>query len=154
MPLCLQLVMKLPSKEKDEWVRQVEREQFPENVKGQAEWAQVRAKTLHVRERYNEQTISEEKGVSHQKRMPKGAHKYQTMHVEADTKPQQRKCAICTKEHSEAKCPTLLAASVDQRWELVKSKKVCFGCLQGGHQQRQCIRSMKCGVDSCEKGHH
>ena len=110
----------------------MEREQFPENVKGLAEWAQVRAKTLRVRERYNEQTVSEEKGVSHQKRMPKEAHKYQTMHVEADTKPQQRKCVICTKEHSEAKCPTLLAASVDQRWDLVKSKKVCFGCLRGG----------------------
>ena len=57
VPLCLQLVRKLPSKEKDEWVRQVEREQFPENVKGLAEWAQVRAKTLRVRERYNEQTV-------------------------------------------------------------------------------------------------
>ena len=34
VPLCLQLVRKLPSKEKDEWVRQVECEQFPENVKG------------------------------------------------------------------------------------------------------------------------
>ena len=53
------------------------------------------------------------------------------------------------------KCPTLLAASVDQRWDLVKSKKVCFGCLSsGGHQRRQCTGSMKCGLDSCEKGHH
>ena len=88
--------------------------------------------------------------------MPKGAHKYQTMHVEADTKPQQRKCAIhvCTKEHPEAKCSTLLAASIDQRWDLVKSKKVYFGCLRGGHQRLQCTRSMKCGVDSCEKDHH
>ena len=86
--------------------------------------------------------------------MPKGAHKYRTMHVEPDTKPQQRKCVICNKKHSEAKRPTLLAASIDQRWDLVKSKKFCFGCLRGSHQRRQCSRSMKCGVDSCEKGHH
>ena len=72
MPLCLQLVRKLPSKEKDEWVRQVEREQFPENVKGLAEWAQVRAKTLRVRERYNEQTVSEEKGCLASKAHAKG----------------------------------------------------------------------------------
>ena len=60
------------------------------------------------------------------------------------------------KEHSETKCPTLIAVSVVQRWDLVKLKKVCFGCLRGDHdyQRRQCTRSMKCGVDNCEKCRH
>ena len=93
----------------------MEREQFPENVKGLAEWAQVRAKTLRVRERYDEQAVSEEKSVSHQRRTPKGCHRYQSMHAETEMKPQQSKCAIYTKEHSETKCPKLLAVSVDQR---------------------------------------
>ena len=40
--LTVKVVRKLPSREEDEWVRQVEREQFPENIKGLAERAQAR----------------------------------------------------------------------------------------------------------------
>jgi hypothetical protein len=53
MPLCTQLVRKLPPSEKDEWVRQVERKQVAENVKGLAEYAQLRVKSLRKRDRYN-----------------------------------------------------------------------------------------------------
>jgi hypothetical protein len=37
MPLCTQLVRKLPPSETNEWVRTVERKQVTENVKGLAE---------------------------------------------------------------------------------------------------------------------
>ncbi|CAB4024185.1 Hypothetical predicted protein [Paramuricea clavata] len=53
MPLCTQLVRKLPPSEKDEWVRQIERKQVTENVKGLAEYAQLRVKLLRKRDRYN-----------------------------------------------------------------------------------------------------
>ena len=135
-------------------MRQVERENYTENVKGLAQWAQARAKTLRMRERYNEQAGSEEKSVPQLRRAPKTSQRYQTMHIETDAKPQQRKCALCSKEHPEVKCPTLLAASVEQRWDLVKAKKVCFGCLRGAHMRRQCTRFSKCGVDGCDKGHN
>jgi hypothetical protein len=46
MPLCTQLVRKLPPSEKDEWVRQVEHKQVTENVKGLSEYAQLRVKSL------------------------------------------------------------------------------------------------------------
>ena len=57
-PLCTQLVRKLPPSDKDEWVRQVERDYVDEDVRGFAEWAQARAKTLRKRERYNDSPIS------------------------------------------------------------------------------------------------
>ena len=71
MPLCLQLVRKLPSKEKDEWVRQVEREQFPENVKGLAEWAQVRAKhCVYASAIMNRQYFMSDRGAGETMRKP------------------------------------------------------------------------------------
>lgn len=65
------------------------------------------------------------------------------------------KCALCDgiEKHKESECPVFSAANVNQRLEIVKSKGVCFGCLEQGHQRRQCT-APKCGVDSCEKGHH
>ncbi|XP_048576390.1 uncharacterized protein LOC125558915 [Nematostella vectensis] len=72
LPLCTQLVRKLPAEERDEWVRQVERGQVQEDLKGLAEWAQTRSKTLRMRERYNEQptakSVPAAKGASQQRR--------------------------------------------------------------------------------------
>jgi hypothetical protein len=53
IPLCTLLVQKLPPRERDEWVKQVESEDYSEDMKGLAKWAQVRAKTMRKRERYN-----------------------------------------------------------------------------------------------------
>jgi hypothetical protein len=44
------LVQKLPPRERDEWVKQVESEDYSEDMKGLAKWAQVRAKTMRKRE--------------------------------------------------------------------------------------------------------
>ena len=46
-------------------------------------------------------------------------------------KAQLGKCTLCDSKdkHKEGDCLVLLAADINQRWELVKLKKVCFGCL-------------------------
>ena len=148
MPLCTQLVRKLPPSEKDEWVRQVERKQVTKNVKGLAEYAQLRAKSLPKRDRYNTPAPPKE----YPKFNPKFAHKRAYL-----AKAQAWKCfyaMVLRSIYKEGDCPVFLAADGNQRWALVKSKKVCFGCLQRGHQRCQCTVSSKCGVNSCEKGHH
>ena len=156
IPLCTQLVRKLPAREKDEWVRQIEREQVSEDVSGLAEWAQARAKTMRKRERYNEQPASPAKssfsrGLVQTQSRPQ---RYQTMITTTSSASLPVKCSLCERDHSEVKCPTFLAATIDKRWDIVKAKKVCFGCLKRGHQRRQCRLSSRCGVDSCGKGHH
>ena len=79
--------------------------------------------------------------------------RYQAMLVADDTKLSQRKCALLNKEQSEVKC---LALNSICWWALgtCEDKKICFRCLRAreGHQRRQCIKSIKCGVDGCEKG--
>jgi hypothetical protein len=143
MPLCTQLVRKLPPSEKDEWMRQVERKQVTENVKGLAEYAQLRVKSLRKRDRYNTPAPPKEDP----KFNPKFSHKRTYL-----AKAQAGKCSLCdgTEKHKEGDCPVFLAGDANQRWALVKSKKVCFGCLQLGHQRRQCTVSSKCGENKGE----
>ena len=155
IPLCTQLVRKLPAREKDEWVRQIDREQVSEDVSGLAEWAQARAKTMRKRKRYNEQLASPVKssfnrGPVQTKSKPQ---RYQTMITTTSSASLPVNCALCERDHSEVKCSTFLAATVDKRGDIVKARKVCFGCLKRGHQRRQCRQSSRCGVDSCGKGH-
>ena len=137
-------------------MQQIEREQVSEDVSGLAEWAQARAKTMRKRKRYNEQPASPGKssfnrGPVQTKSKPQ---RYQTMITTTRSNSLPVKCALCERDHSEVKCPTFLAATKDKRWDIVKARKVCFGCLKRGHQRRPCRQSTKCGVDSCGKGHH
>ena len=37
---------------------------------------------------------------------------------------------------------------------LVKAHWLCFNCLKSGHVARDCLSSMRCKHDSCEKKHH
>ena len=111
IPLCTQFVRKLPAREKDEWVRQIEREQVSEDVSGLAEWAQARAKTMRKRERYNEQPASPAKSSFNRgpvQTQPK-PQRYQTMITTTSSASLPVKCALCERAHPEDKCPTLLA---------------------------------------------
>jgi hypothetical protein len=121
-------------------MRQVERKQVIEIVKGLAEYAQLRVKSLRKRDRYNTPAPPEEDP----KFNPKIAHKRVYL-----AKLQAGKCSLCdgTEKHKEGDCPVFLAADPNQKWALVKSKKACFGCLQLGHQRCQCSVSYKCGVN-------
>ena len=45
-------------------------------------------------------------------------------------------------------------ASVDERFELAKKKRLCFCCLKYGHSLNDCKGKKKCGVENCERSHH
>lgn len=38
-----------------------------------------------------------------------------------------RKCSLCDSDRSEVTFPTLLAPDIEKRWDIVKTRKVCFG---------------------------
>ena len=69
--------------------------------------------------------------------------------------PKVKKCAMCDKtEHEISKCQQYLDASVDERFELTKKKRLCFCCLKYGHSLNDCKGKKKCGVENCERSHH
>nr|XP_036217642.1 uncharacterized protein LOC118680698 [Bactrocera oleae] len=50
-------------------------------------------------------------------------------------------CAHCGLAHRIARCPTLLALSIEQRFEALKKMQMCYNCLRTGHSYRQCPSS-------------
>ena len=63
--------------------------------------------------------------------------------------------------HSKTKRLRLSAAvikhkrkSVPERYEVAKSFKVCFNCLEQGHRVNKCSNKTHCQVTNCKRHHH
>lgn len=61
-------------------------------------------------------------------------------------------CNICNDRHWTSACSKFLAMSVEERFKVVKEKKLCFNCLNKTHAASQCQSKYKC--KKCEKSHH
>ena len=66
-------------------------------------------------------------------------------------------CHWCKEQgHDTLKCPELKRESVDERWQLVREKRLCFNCLKPAntfHYSSVC-RQPKCSVEGCGRRHH
>ena len=61
-------------------------------------------------------------------------------------------CSICMGNHPFAKCIKLSSASLDEKYNIVRSKRLCFRCLKPGHLSRDCLSRSNCR--DCNKRHH
>ena len=43
---------------------------------------------------------------------------------------------------------------IDDRYNVVREKRLCFCCLASDHSAKYCPRKRKCGIDGCEKNHN
>ena len=50
-------------------------------------------------------------------------------------------------------CETFKKKSIDDRYKIVKDKKLCFSCLNSNRQIKDC-KTKICGIDGCEKFHN
>ncbi|KRY80454.1 hypothetical protein T4D_4865, partial [Trichinella pseudospiralis] len=48
------------------------------------------------------------------------------------------KCLMCSGIHPVEKCPRFVNLSVPERWQCVRKRGLCFGCLQKGHRKGNC----------------
>lgn len=60
-------------------------------------------------------------------------------------------CLMCRGSHSLEECMEYMKCSVLERVALLKSKGVCFGCLEKGHLAKSCGARLKC--KKCAKSH-
>ena len=65
-----------------------------------------------------------------------------------------RKCPLCSGSHHVAKCDSYLNKSIEDRYEIVKSKNLCFNCLYPGHRIGMCKSTVSCKVSGCKSRHH
>lgn len=71
------------------------------------------------------------------------------LHVNSNSKPT---CGFCGKDHPSQVCYSAKAMSLDERWKVIKDKKLCTKCLKSGHWALQCEVDIKC--DLCQKNHY
>ena len=86
-----------------------------------------------------------------------------TLHIKSD--PQQKgeeppkeakspACLCCNQAHPLYRCNEFKRKSVPERYEVVKSFKMCFSCLKQGHQVNECSNKTHCQVANCKRHHH
>ncbi|XP_026314650.1 uncharacterized protein LOC113226290 [Hyposmocoma kahamanoa] len=66
---------------------------------------------------------------------------------------QTDRCPHCGQPHALHRCPSYKALSVDQRWNMVREKGVCFRCVEKRHRRQFCKAKLY-GVIQCRRPHH
>ena len=61
-------------------------------------------------------------------------------------------CPICEDKHFIAKCATFNKATADERFEMLKTLRLCFSCFKTNHVSSECRSRSTC--DKCGKQHH
>ena len=76
----------------------------------------------------------------------KGLKKHMLSHY-SQAKPQapfEKLCLYCQQSHNLAACSEIKVQPHKERGDFLKSKGLCFGCLEYGHVSRFCKRRMEC----------
>ena len=63
-------------------------------------------------------------------------------------------CVLCKGTHHLERCHKFRAQNLQQRRDLVKSKRVCHACLSPGHFVKNCRGARMCGVEGCQRRQH
>ena len=72
--------------------------------------------------------------------------------VEA-TENAKKVCVHCKKVHQLWNCQEFKDLSLENKYSFVKSEKLCFGCLGGNHQIKDC-RIKRCAIGCCQRKHN
>ena len=63
-------------------------------------------------------------------------------------------CVYCGGNHGVWSCRRFQSLGVDKRREVAKDKRLCFSCLAGNHEGRDCTRARACDINGCRRNHH
>ena len=66
--------------------------------------------------------------------------------------PLSGSCSCCTKTHMLHECPDFKGYTLDQKYEFLKAKRLCFICFRSGHGSPMCKSKYSCR--KCQKRHN
>ncbi|XP_064624565.1 uncharacterized protein LOC135486033 [Lineus longissimus] len=70
----------------------------------------------------------------------------------AATIPEKKPCLHCNGHtHSIDQCEIFQKLKMDERMDVLRAKRACFGCLKPNHRSKDCRHRLTCGV--CQKRH-
>ena len=64
------------------------------------------------------------------------------------------KCPSCQKDHWLSQCDEFKKLSLYNRYQFVRSKRLCINCLVPGHFVQDCPKRSFCRVEGCTKKHY
>ena len=64
------------------------------------------------------------------------------------------RCYMCRDNHKTKECRQMKKMSYYKRISMVRSKRLCFNCLEHGHIAKECESSRRCEMKDCRKKHH
>ena len=70
------------------------------------------------------------------------------------SKERKFSCVLCKGTHHLQRCHKFRDQSLQQRRDLVKSKRVCHAFLSPGHFVKSCRGARICGVEGCQRRYH
>ncbi|XP_031337274.1 uncharacterized protein LOC116166463 [Photinus pyralis] len=151
-PILLQeLLNKLPTSQKLRWLEYISRKtvQQPKLIEFSA-WLDHRASIVSQIEMPKlSDTVT---NVTRDKQKHNRRDVTLTTNNSRTTNP---KCACCGNEfHHLSNCSKFKSLSVDDRWHVVTSQRICFSCLIPNHTLRTCKSIKICGKNQCTKPHH
>lgn len=159
--LLLHLVCKLSDSMKIDWGRYAIL--YGSNLKNFSIWTKV-IRNIKCSTNFPQQSLLQnapEKKVNSSKPSlflinSKGGRSSSGMSPGEMVKKDEYKCLLCqTNTHKLKDCDVFLAKDVPGRYEVLKSLRVCFRCMDGKHFMLRCPSERKlCDVNGCEKYHH
>ncbi|GBN02716.1 hypothetical protein AVEN_67221-1, partial [Araneus ventricosus] len=64
----------------------------------------------------------------------------------------RNKCILCSENHPIYKCGIFNGYNLEQRWNVIKTMKLCNNCLKSNHDVSKCMLSVRC--KNCSLKHH
>lgn len=65
----------------------------------------------------------------------------------------KQECLCCGSDHEVPKCAKFLKMSIEERWNWVRTARICFKCVTRRHRREHC-RAKRCGKGTCSRPHH
>jgi Protein of unknown function (DUF1759)/PHD-finger len=70
-------------------------------------------------------------------------------------RPARFECPCCDESHLLLKCLNFTEMPVGERWEIAKSRRLCFACLKTcEHRADDCPEKRVCHLNGCKASHH
>ena len=64
----------------------------------------------------------------------------------------QKKCVFCSLDHSLWDCVQFKQLDIRQRWDMARSNKLCYRCLERSHYEEACTKTrICCGISGCKE---
>ncbi|XP_036348019.1 uncharacterized protein LOC118757413 [Rhagoletis pomonella] len=143
--LLEQMICKLPQNKQFDWAKHaVDIKPYP-TIEDFSKWLSELARVVCLMPTSSAHSHKQNTSASNPRRV---------MHIQDERPTETVACSQCGGDHLISKCDKFKALSVQARWEVVKSRQLCFSCLRKGHSTSKCRSKRSCGINSCQRYHN